>query len=235
VESTLDPRAAPAAFIDALIDPFDPTPLADELDAIGDQIMAKLATFVDELSEGLARIWNEVVAGMQPLLPASVAARLQAIVDAVVAEFATLDPIALEDEARDVVEATVGLLDLYSPARLAAELGATFDAAIATVEGLDPTTLLGNLDPFATVKAELAALRPSDVLEPLVARTASLTAALEVVASIDLQVAAELVTRLEASFRVVLEAVEREWTTLLDELEGRAGGSVEVSASVGVG
>jgi hypothetical protein len=235
VEDVIDPRAASAAFIDALMDPFDPAPLADELDAIGEQIMAKLAEFVDELSEGLLGIWEEMIAGLQPLMPTSVAARLQAVVDAITAEFAALDPVILEDEARGVVDATVGLLRLYSPARLAAELGGVFDQAIAIVEGLDPSELLGDLDPFAELRADLATLRPSEILAPLVTRAAVLTDALEVVASIDLDIVGELVARLEATFRVVLDGVEREWGALLDELEGIGGGSVSGSVSVGVG
>ncbi len=232
LEDVLDPRTEVAAFVDALVDPIDPAPVVAELDAIGEEISTTLAGFVDQLSVGLLGIWDDLVAGMQPLMPTSIAARLQAVVTAVADELSALDPGVVEDEARQVVDAAVGLLGLHSPATVAAEFGAVFDAALGIVEDLDPGDLLGDLDPFAGLRAELEVLRPSVVLEPLVTRTASLTDALELIASIDLGIAGELVVELEAAFVVVLDGVEREWEALLDELSGLGGGS---GGSVGIG
>ncbi len=232
LDELVDPREEVAGFIDALIDPLDPAPLVQELDQIGEQISTTLAGFVDELSVGLLDLWDELIAGMQPLMPTSLAARLQAVVTAVAEELTALDPGVIEVEARQVVDVAVDLLALHSPATVAEELGDVFDVAVAIVEELDPADLLGDLDPFAGLRSDLELLRPSVVLAPLVERTAALTDALELVASIDLDIAGELVARLEAAFSSVLEGVEREWDGLLDELSGLAGGA---STSVSVG
>ncbi len=232
LDDTLDPRAGVTVFVDALVDAVDPAPLVAELDDIGDRIQAKLATFVDELSVGLLSLWNELFAGLSPLMPGSVAARLQAVLDAVVAELAVLDPTPIEDEARATIDAAIGLLDLHSPAAVAAELGLVVDAALALVEDLDPGELLGDLDPFAGLRTDLEVLRPSTVLAPLVDRTASITAALEAVAALDLDIAGELVVEVKAAFSAVLDGVEREWEALLDELSA-IGGGASVSVSIG--
>lgn len=232
--ATLDPRAETAAFIDALFDAVDPAPLVVELDELGEQIIGRLAAFVDELSVGLLRLVNDLFAALDPLMPASLSARLQAIIDAIAQELTVLDPGVIEAEVDRVVDTTVSLLTLHSPATIAAELGGAFDAALAVVDRFDPAALLGDLDPLSQLRADLATLRPSVVLAPLVHRAGALTEALEVIASVDLDVVGDLVAEIEGSFRVVLEGVAGEWDTLLDELS-RLGGQAEVSVSGGVG
>jgi hypothetical protein len=232
--ATLDPRGETAAFVDALFDAIDPAPLVEELDELGAQITGRLAEFVDELSVGLLRLLNDLFAALDPLMPTNVSARIQAIVDAIAQELTVLDPGVVEEEVTRVIETTVSLLSLHSPATVAAELGEVFDAALAVVDQFDPAELLGGLDPLAQIRADLATLRPSVVLAPLVHRARALTAALEMVASVDLDVLGELVAEVEGSFRVVLEGVGREWDALLDELS-QIGGQAEVSESAGVG
>jgi hypothetical protein len=230
--SDLDPTDDVSAFLDAVFARIDPSPLVEELDAIGERIQARLVALTDELTLGLYRVWNQLFIGIEPLLPGNVIARVQAAIDDLLGRLDALDPGPVEDEARDVVDAALSLLTLFSPARLAAELGEVFDAAIDRVRELDPATLLGDLDPFAGLKEQLEALRPSVVLAPLVERAASFTAALETITDIDLSFVGEVVARIQATFTSVLDGVEAEWNALLEELSSISGG-VSVSVSVG--
>ena len=232
VTGDLDPTADVEAFLDAVFARIDPAPLADELDGYGVRIQARLMALADELTLGLYRLWNGLFAGFEPLLPGSVVGRVQAGLDGLTAKLDVLDPAPVESEARAVIEAAISLLGVHSPAALAAELGAVFDAAIDRVRELDPAVLLGDLDPFGDLKAQLAELRPSLVLAPLVERAASFTAALETIAAIDLSFVGEIVAEIKVAFGVVLEGIEREWDALLEEL-GSISGGVSVSVEVG--
>jgi hypothetical protein len=228
----IDPAAGVDAFLDAVFARIDPAPLADELDGYGVRIQGRLVAMGDQLTLGLYRMWTELFAGIEPLLPSGVIGRVQAGLDGLTAKLDVLDPAEVENEARAVVDAAVSLLAVHSPAALAAELGAVFDAAMDRVRELRPGDLLGDLDPFGEVKAQLAELRPSVVLAPLVERAASFTAALETVAAIDLSFVGEVVAELRVAFGVVLEGIEREWDALLEELSSISGG-VSVSVEVG--
>ncbi len=226
----LDPVAATDAFLDAVFARIDPTDLADQLDAIGDRIEARFLALGDELALGLFRLFDSLFASIEPLMPANVITRLQAGIDRVLARLDVLDPAPIEDEVRAVIDAAISLLAVHSPAALAAELGAVFDACLDQVRTLSPAALFAGLDPFAPVKEQLAELRPSTVLAPLVTSTAGFGTALDTIASIDLSFATGIVDELKAAFATVLAAVEQEWNALLDELAQISGSA---SASVG--
>jgi hypothetical protein len=228
----LDPAAALDEFLDAVFARIDPTSLAAELDAIGDRIQARFVVLADELTSGIFRLWNDVFSAFDAFRPDKLIGRVQAGLDGLFDRLDVLDPAVVENEARNVVAAAVSLLGLHSPARLAAELGTVFDAAMDRVRELDPEVLLGDLDPFAELKTQLAQLRPSVVFAPLVEQAAGFTAALETIADIDLGFLGEVVARIQATFATVLDGVEAEWNSLLDEL-GRISGGVSVSVTVG--
>lgn len=220
------------AFLDAVFARIDPTPLATELDAIGDRIQTRLVALADQLTIGLFTMWNELFTSIEVLRPDNIIVRVQAGLDSLFGRVDVFDPAAIEDEARAVVAAAVSLLAVHSPAKLAAELGRVFDAAMAKVGELDPEELLGDLDPFGELKDQLKLLRPSVVLAPLAEQAAGFTAALTTIADIDLSFLTEIVARVKATFAAVLDGVETEWNSLLDEL-GRISGGVSVSGSVG--
>ncbi|MBT2500878.1 hypothetical protein J7E25_17425 [Agromyces sp. ISL-38] len=226
----LDPVAATDAFLDAVFDRIDPTDLADRLDAVGARIEVRFVALADELASGMFQLVDALFESIEPLMPATVIARLQAGIDRVLARFEALDPAPIEEEVRAVVRAAISLVAVHSPAALAAELGAVFDSCIAQVRAFSPATLFAGADPFAPIRAQLETLRPSVVLADLVPRTAQFTAALDTIGTIDLEFAVGVVADLRAAFEAVLDGVQREWNALLDELS-----EISVSASVSVG
>jgi hypothetical protein len=227
---TLDPVAATDAFLDAVFDRIDPTALADRLDGVGARIEVRFVALADELAAGLFELVDALFGSIEPLMPATVIARLQAGIDRVLVRFEALDPAPIEEEVRAVVRAAISLLAVHSPAALAAELGAVFDSCIAQVRALSPATLFAGADPFAPIRAQLESMRPSVVLADLVPRTAQFGAALDTIGTIDLEFAVEVVADLREAFEAVLEGVRREWDALLDELS-----EISLSATVSVG
>lgn len=227
---TLDPVAGIDAFLDAVFERIDPGPVADQLDALGDRLVARVLVLAESLALGMVDLLDGLFAGLQPLFPDSIVGAVQGGLDQLTARLEVLDPGPVEDEARAVVTAAISLLAVHSPAALAARVGDVFDAVIDRINTLDPTALFAGLDPFGPVKTQLAAMRPSLILGPLIDRTASFTEALTVVSSIDLTFAVSIVDDLKTTFAAVLAGVQQEWNSLLAELAQLSG-----SASVSVG
>src|SRR5262249_11712475 len=170
---------------------------------------------------------------LDPVLPAGLLARFHAGMDRIHAELAVLDPTPIEQEAREVLDALLGALKAWSPAAIADELGGVFDALHAKLAELDPATLLGGLDPLGPLIDGFAALKPSTVLAPLVDQTTDIEQSLERLAGLTLgQALIDAVAELRAQLELVVNDVQHELDTLLDDL-GRMSGDASVSASVG--
>lgn len=226
----LDPTANTDDFLDAVFARLDPTPLADQLDAVGVRVEARFLALAEEIANGMFQLIDGLFSSIDPLMPQNVIPRLQAGIDQVLDRFTALDPAPIEDEVRDVIHAAISLLSVHSPAVLAAELGHVFDSCMDQLRALSPATLFEGLDPFASIRTQLEDLRPSTILSPLVSRTAGFSTALDTIASIDLTFAVDVVDEIKQGFSTALDGVEAEWNTLLDELAQLSG-----SASAGVG
>jgi len=221
-------EATALARIDALFDAIDPTPIADEMDAIGAAIEAKLQGFAEDIAKALFKIWNAVFEELLPVLPQGILPALTAVMDAVRTQLSALDPASLEVELDELLDAVVEALQAYSPAAFAGTLSTTFQAVKSKLDALDPAELLGNLDPLAAAIDELEQLRPSVVLQPLAAAAENVDAALLDLLDFDpAQVVAEAIANLKAQIELVLQRIEVELDGLLADLE--ASGGVAVS------
>ncbi|MDF2579797.1 MAG: hypothetical protein K0S49_1376 [Microbacterium sp.] len=229
LDETRDPQAAVDEFVAELFAPLDPTAAADELDAIGIAVRAKLESLAEALASGLTRVAAALFGAFDPIRPERILARIQAGIDRVTGELEVLDPSVIGRELTGVVDATLGLASMHSPGAWARRLGTVFDAVLAQLDALDPAALLGGADPVAAARAELEALRPSVVLAPLAEAAASISGALDAVERLDLSGLAEATASLSVDVDGVLAGVAEEWTALLDDL-ATAGASVEVSA-----
>lgn len=225
-----DAADAIASRIGALFDAIDFAAIADELDAIGQRIMRKLEGFARQIVAAILRILDRAMQAVLPVTPLGMLARIKAGMERVRAEFAVLDPAVLEQEVRDIVDALVDGLDLFSPAHLASQLNGLTDGVKRKLNELDPAALLGDLQLIDGVIDAFAALRPSVVLAPLVASTKELTATLDAVLAIDLGGSLRAALEaLRAELEAVVAKVEAEFQALIAFLESQSGGA---SASV---
>lgn len=231
-----DTEAAILDKIDALFDVIDPTPIADEMDAIGLQLQAKFQSFASEIAAGLFRIWNAIFEEMMPVLPQGLLPVLGEVFDAIRTQLAVLDPARLEAELGEVLDVVVAQLEAYSPAAFAGTLSGSFNALKNKIGELDPKALLGDLDPLAQVIEELKTLKPSIVLKPLTDQAEQVDKAL--VGLLDFNPAViitEAIDNLKVQIELVVEAIEEELDGLLGDLEGAGGGgSASVSVSVSI-
>jgi hypothetical protein len=228
LDQTRDPRAAVDDFVEALFAPLDPTAAADELDAIGVAVRAKLETLSEALAKGLTRVAAAFFGAFDPIRPERILARIQAGIDRVTAELDVLDPSVVGRELTGVVEATLSLASMYSPGAWGRRLGAVFDAVLAQLDAFDPAGLLAGADPVAAARSELEAMQPSTVLAPLAAAAASITRALDAIDQLDLSGLAQATATLTVGADGLLDGVAEEWAGLLEDLVS-AGASVEVS------
>jgi hypothetical protein len=228
-----DPAGDIAAAIASLFDRFDLLPLVNELDALGARIVAKLEGMVKVIATGLVKLLNEFFEMLLPMTPTGMLERIKQGMQRVRAEFAVLDPTQLEQELRNIVDALVDTLDMFSPAHLAAQLDGLFDSVLAKLQQLDPARLLGDLSALNAVIDSVQALRPSLVLAPLIDSTKGLQSALDAVLSIDLSASLRTaIEKLRTEFEEVVAAIEAEFKALLSFLEGQAGGGGSVGAGI---
>jgi len=232
-----DPQASVHERLDALIDVIDPASIADEMDAIGGQLQAKLEEFATDIAAALFKIWNSVFEELEPVMPGTLITVLTDALDAVRAQLAVLDPAQIEAELNGVLDAVVSSLSAFSPAAVAGTLTGSFDAIKSKLNELEPAAMLGDLDPLEQVLAELRKLRPSEILAPLTAQASAIDEALENVVDLDpVAVVEEAIANLKLQIELVLEKIEAEIDELLRDLEEAGGGdgSVSISGSVSV-
>ena len=229
--------AAAADKVAALFNVLDLTPLAAELDTLGDKVQEKLLTLADDVASHIIDLWTSLVDLASPLLPVGLVKRIQDGMNCVRAELAVLDPAPIEAEVANLLDVVVGVLNNFSPTRLVADLSSIVDDVRAKLGTLDPAKLLGQLDPIGAVIDKLQTLKPSVVLAPLLDSTKELTEALEALTQVPFGDALIKATaKLKTALQAVMEAVEHELNALLAYLESLSGGggvSVSVSASVG--
>jgi hypothetical protein len=218
--------------IDALFDAIDPTPLVAELDAISAAIMAKLETLKQELVNGIVRILRVLFGALDGVMPSGMVGHLHAFMEVIRGELAALDPAPIKQEMHALVDSVINVVNGFSPAALAARLGVLFDAVKAKVRELSPAALVGDTTVLDQPFQSLQDLRPSIVLEPLVAQAVALEAALRALLDLELGDAlVQAVIRLRVAIDGALDDLFAEFEELLAFLEG--GGDVSASVSVG--
>ncbi|MFN7963263.1 MAG: hypothetical protein U0002_18525 [Thermoanaerobaculia bacterium] len=222
-----------AARLGALFDALDPSSVIAELDSLGEQILAKLQSFIKEILAGMMRIWNRVFELLDLFSPQGLLKQISAGMGRVKAELAVLDPRPIKEEAVELRDAVLEVLDAFSPAAIAGQLSGLFAAVRAKLGELDPAVLLGDLDPLAGVLASLEDLRPAKVLAPLVESTAQLQEALDKLAGVELGKAlVAAVAKLQGRLEVTITGLEGELDGLLDDLGAGGSGGFDVDASV---
>jgi hypothetical protein len=219
-----------------LFDSFDPTPLADKLDALGARAVAKLESLANEILRAIVRLVSTGFELIDTFTPAGMLNRLNANLDRVKAEFAVIDPAPIEAEIRKLIDAVIDCLKSYSPANLAGQLGGLFDSVQQKIASLNPATLLGDLSAIDAVIDQFAQLRPTLVLGPLLDSTKEIQAALAKTASFDPgETLVRAVANLHAQLGDIVDGIEAELRALIDYFEGLAGGinvNISVSASI---
>jgi len=215
----------------------DPAPLRVELNEIFDRIGRRVVALQDIVGaafEEVGKIIDELLLPVSPSALLRLAARLHA---ALLEQLLAFSPARFKDEVALIFGVVKSQLGAFDPVVIVQELEGLRDALAAKVAGL-AVGLAPDGAPFRGLEAELAELKPSRLLAPLVV---TLRPVSEIVAKLDVRVLFEPLLAAIQRVRDQVPEVIAEIEVALDEVlaafpEGGAdSGGVSASASVSVG
>jgi phage-related protein len=233
------PMARIGGQLDALLAALDVEPIAADLDALVDRMIAITPQLVAGLLPDLRLFVERMKAIINHYNPGAQAQKFLAVIDVVREELDVLDPRRLAAELGELHAIIRATIAAYDPRAFAEEIAALTRTMAQRIRGLNPAELLGDLNFLQAAVDRVAQANPAT---RLAAVGASLTMVGERLAGIDLDALIEAVNqlgpRLLDSFQALIEAVRSEIVALLESLrfamaEGSA--SVSVSASISVG
>ncbi len=162
LETAQQTSAALRAGLQAL----DPAPVRDQINALFDQVGAKLIAISGVFEAALEEIGLAIEEFLLPLNPSTLITLASRLHSAAKAQIIALGPAAFKDEVHLIFNVIKGQLDILNPSFLTAELAKLRDDLLKKLDHL-VDDLLPDAAPFNTLQAQLAAFRPSEVLAPL--------------------------------------------------------------------
>jgi hypothetical protein len=219
---------------DALLAALDPEPIAAEIDALFEAVLAKapeiLAALGDAVRAALDRVRNLVNA----LNPGVLAQRFLAVLDVVREQFDALSPRRLAAELGEIHEALRSTIAAFDPGPFVTDIAATVGAVAASLRSLDPATLVGDITLLNDAVAKLQAAVPTKALAGV---GVELQALGEQLAAVDLEGLLDAVKTLGPQIvdeaETAAAALKQEILALLESLQyasGSASASVAVQA-----
>lgn len=211
----------------------DPAPLRLEINALFDRIGTRIVALqhiVAAAFEELGKIAEEFILPITPSALAHVANNLHAALKQQVLEFS---PARFKDELQLIFDVVKRQLGAFDPAIIVAELNGLRDALIQKLRDL-VAHLLPDPAPFHALQDQLAQLKPSQLLAPVVQTLQPIS---DLVAHLDPHVLFQPLIDAIARIRDELPAVVAEVEAALDDVLAAfpEGGVNSASASVSVG
>jgi hypothetical protein len=214
----------------------DPAPIRGEINALFDQLGAKLAAVQTKLVAAFEEFFLAVEEFFLPITPAAVvqlAGRLHA---ALRQQLLALHPSVLKDEIRLIFDVVKRQLSILDPVVLVEELNGLRDAFIQSLRDV-VGSLLPDPAPFQALLDRLATMKPSQLLAPLVE---TLRPVSDLVATINpaalLEPLIEAIARVREQIPEVIADIEAAFDEVLAAFPegGITGASVTVSGQVTV-
>ncbi len=229
------PLARLAGDLDALLAALDPEPIAAEVDALVDRMVALTPQLAAELLPDLRAFVQRLQALIDHYNPGAQARKFLQVLEVVREELEVLDPRRLAAELAELHAALRATVAAYDPRVIAEELAAVTRAMAGQLRALDPAALLGDVNFLQSTVDRVAAANPA---ARLAAVGGNLAAVGERLRAIDVDGLVEAVNRLGPrlveSFEALITAVRNEIVALLQSLRfAMASGSASVSVSVG--
>jgi hypothetical protein len=221
--------------VDRLLAALDPEPIAAEMDALVDRILAAAPQLMQDLLPDIRLLTQRVKALINLFNPGTQVRKFLVVLDVLREELDLLNPTRLADELAEIHGVIRAIVAAYDPRILAEELFAIVRAVSDRLRTLTPEALLGDLTFLDETMATLAQANPATALRGI---GASLTDVGERLGEINVDGLIESVNqlgpRLEAVFEHAVDAIRNEIVTLLQSLHF-ATGSAGASASASVG
>jgi hypothetical protein len=182
IERSLGPVIAPlanlaqagAAEVRSLLAALDPAPIRDEINALFEELGAKIAQASGVLDAVLDEIGKAIEELIQPYSPANVLRLAQTLHAAIRHEAEIIGPAAFKDDIRRIFAVVEAQLAIADPHQLVDEINGLRDHLVGVLDHL-VDDLLPDAQPFNDLMVHLAALKPSALLGPVTADLQPLT------------------------------------------------------------
>jgi hypothetical protein len=220
--------------VDAVLAALDPEPVAAELDALVNAVLARAPVFLNVINTQFRALINRAKRIFEELNPIAQANKFLSVLDVLREELDVFNPARLAAELAEVHAAIRAAVAAYDPIHLAEGIKAILDEIAAQLRGLDPAALLGDLSFLDDIADRIEAALPFNALAGV---GDSLREVGDELAAIDpgklLEAIDNLPERVVTQLERAVEAIKQELIHLLESLDFfTASASAEVSVGV---
>jgi hypothetical protein len=222
-----------AAAIRQALAALDPSPVRQQVNDLFDQAGQRVVGLSEALLAGVDEMGKAVEDFLVPVTPAHLAGLASQLHAAVKEQLLALGPAAQKEAVRPVFDTVKRQLSVIDPSFLVPELNGLRDQLAASVAGL-ADGFVPDRGPFDELQVRVAALKPSQILAPLVDRLKPVS---DFIDQLDpaaiLQPIIDAFAQIRAGLPDKLRQVEDAVDEVLAALEGGGGGGSE-SGGTGV-
>lgn len=167
--------------LDALLAAIDPSPIADEIDAIFAQVLVDIMALSGGIEADLPRYEARLRAILARFNPGAQGQKFLRALNVLKEQFDLINPRRLADELDEVHKAIKDVIASYDPAVFAADLQALVGQVELTLRSLDPANLAPDFAPVEAQIARVPALLPIAALEGVGTQLDALSAEIEAI------------------------------------------------------
>jgi hypothetical protein len=215
------------------IDDLDPSRLRIQINETFDRIGRRIVALQEPLMAGIDELMAAVEDFLLPISPGHIVELARRLHAALKEQILALSPARLKDDVKPIFDAVKAKLNVFDPQFIADQLNGLRDALLQTLREM-VDGLLPDMSGFVTLQERVAALKPSQLLQPAVEA---------------LQPVSDLIAQLDVSqvFEPLIDAIDRvrnDLPEVVSRIEGALdevldaipeGGTSSASASVSIG
>jgi hypothetical protein len=225
-----------AAAIRQALAELDPSPLRQEINDLFDQAGQRVVGLSEALLAGLDEMGKAAEDFLVPVTPGHLAGLASQLHAALKEQLLALGPAGQKEAVRPVFDTVKRQLSVIDPSFLVEELNGLRDELATSVAGL-ADSFVPDRGPFDELQVRVAALKPSQILAPLVDQLKPVS---DFIDQLDpaaiLQPIVDAFARIRAGLPDLLRQIEDAMDEVLAALEGGGGGGgAEAGSSVSLG
>jgi hypothetical protein len=215
------------------LDDLDPSRLRTQINDTFDRIGRRIVALQEPLMAGIDELMAAVEEFLLPISPGHIVELARRLHAALKEQILALSPARLKDDVKPIFDAVKAKLAVFDPQFIADQLNSLRDALLETLREM-VDGLLPDMSGFVTLQERVAALKPSQLLQPAVE---ALQPVSDLIAQLDINTVFEplidAIDRVRDDLPEVVSRIEGALDEVLDAIP--EGGASSASASVSIG